>query len=259
MTGGLQNAIDAAARTPRLLAAFDFDGVLAPIVSDPSLSAAMPEAVASLRTLAAAPMTHVVVISGRARADLERLLPGLEGVELVGSHGAEVVGETGDLTAPERLALEAMTREAEAIAAEFPGAMVECKPYGIAVHYRNVDEAGSLRLKDRVLAGPARRPGVTVRRGKMVVELSLLHATKAHAFEMLRARWGATSTVFVGDDVTDEDVFAVQGEDEVSIKVGPGETRAAHRVGDEVEACAVLARLAAARAAWGALGRAEGE
>ena len=41
------------ARTPRLLVACDYDGTLAPIVSDPNLAKPLPESVHALRSYSA--------------------------------------------------------------------------------------------------------------------------------------------------------------------------------------------------------------
>jgi trehalose-6-phosphatase len=48
----------------------------------------------------------------------------------------------------------------------------------------------------------------------------------------LRDAARAASVLFVGDDVTDEDVFAVLGDSDWSVRVGPGETSARHRLAD---------------------------
>ncbi|HYE03510.1 MAG TPA: trehalase-like domain-containing protein, partial [Phycisphaerales bacterium] len=49
---------------------------------------------------------------------------------------------------------------------------------------------------------------------------------------------------------TDEDAFSVLRGPDVGIKVGPGPTRAAYRVGDPVQVARVLARIAELREAW---------
>ena len=56
---------------------------------------------------------------------------------------------------------------------------------------------------------------------------------------------GVAASVYLGDDVTDEDGFrALTGEHDVTIKIGGGSTEARHRVPDTVGAVAVLGRLA---------------
>jgi trehalose-phosphatase len=51
------------------------------------------------------------------------------------------------------------------------------------------------------------------------------------------------ATLFIGDDVTDEDGFAVLGSGDLGIKVGEGATKAAHRVADPHEVIRVLWNL----------------
>ena len=52
------------------------------------------------------------------------------------------------------------------------------------------------------------------------------------------------STVFVGDDVTDEEAFAVLGATDVTIKVGPADTIASYRLHDTDAVAEWLNRLA---------------
>src|SRR6266851_2053845 len=61
------------ATTPVLLVACDYDGTLAPIVSDPGTARPLPEAVSALRALAILADTNVALISGRALHDLALL------------------------------------------------------------------------------------------------------------------------------------------------------------------------------------------
>jgi trehalose-6-phosphatase len=51
------------------------------------------------------------------------------------------------------------------------------------------------------------------------------------------------ATIFIGDDVTDEDGFAVLGSGDLGIKVGAGATKAFHRVADPHEVTRVLWNL----------------
>ena len=66
----LRRAIVQIARTPRLLVACDYDGTLAPIVTNPDEARPLPESVGALRSLAGLHETTAAVISGRALRDL---------------------------------------------------------------------------------------------------------------------------------------------------------------------------------------------
>src|SRR5690606_9815674 len=125
-----------------------------------------------------------------------------------------------------------------------PQAWVEHKPAGAVVHTRRMPDDAAAALEQRVLDAVAGRQGVRVLHGKRVVELSVLEATKGTALDALRHELDAAGVLYAGDDVTDEDAFAVLGPDDVGVKVGDGETRAAHRVPDPAALGLALDRLA---------------
>jgi trehalose 6-phosphate phosphatase len=99
-----------------------------------------------------------------------------------------------------------------------------------------------------VLLGPGSMPGVNVKHGKDVVELTVVDTHKGNAIQQLRELLAVDAVLFVGDDLTDEDAFAVLGPDDLSVKVGPGPTSAAHRVADVDEVAELMAMVAARRA-----------
>lgn len=72
----------------RLLLASDFDGTLSRLVMDPWRAGIIPSAQRALRRLAAAPHTHVAIISGRTVPDLAARVR-VGGVSYHGDHGAE--------------------------------------------------------------------------------------------------------------------------------------------------------------------------
>ena len=65
-----------------------------------------------------------------------------------------------------------------------------------------------------------------------VLELFARPASKAWAMELLRDHHRPATIVYVGDDKTDEEAFAMLGPDDVAIKVGAGPTAADHRLLD---------------------------
>ena len=82
--------------------------------------------------------------------------------------------------------------------------------------------------------------------GKDVLELAVTDADKGTALRRLAGELGAAGVLYLGDDVTDEDAFRALGADDVTVKVGDGETAARHRVADLAGVRALLERLLAA-------------
>lgn len=244
-------AIEALSRRPVLLVACDYDGTLSPIVDDPTRAFPQSEVMVALKQLAAMPQTHVAIISGRALKDLSFLTGSPADTHLVGSHGSEFEpGFAGRLTDDDEARLDSVRTELERIIDGETGAHLEFKPASIACHYRRVDPARQLAVAQRVRDAFADRPGVHLREGKMVVELSVIATDKGVALETLRRRLGATHVAYFGDDLTDEDAFRVLGPGDLSVKVGPGESVAEHRLRDPDSVARFLAQLAESRQSW---------
>lgn len=234
-----------------LLVALDFDGTLAPLQDDPSHSRITPEGVEVLARLAATPGVAIAMVSGRAMQDLHTLAQVPGGTFLIGSHGAERARVTTfgldrdvvQLSDEQADRLAALGAEAARIARGRDGVWVESKPTAVVVH---------TRLADTELAGPAEaeaialgeRLGSGVLHGKDVVEISVLRASKGEALTALRDELAAPVVLYAGDDVTDEHAFEALRDDDVTIKVGPGQTAARYRVDGPDELVAALGLLA---------------
>ncbi len=249
--GALASDLEQLAAARRLLVALDFDGTLAPEVDRPDDARALPEARAAVLALLDLPDTWVAMISGRAMASLEHVTQLPETALLVGSHGVEVrhdgVTEVA-LDAAERSRVADLGSTLQSIADAFDGVWVEAKPAGHALHVRLANEADAAEAESRALAETgAEENGLTVRRGKNIVEFSVRDTTKGEAVRMLRTLVEADAVLFAGDDVTDEDGFAALRSGDLGLKSGPGETAAAHRVAGPAEVARVLARLAELR------------
>ena len=244
------DALTTAARAGSLVVATDFDGVLAPLVLDPSTSRPLPGTVESLRGLAGMPDTYAAVVSGRDLATLTALT-GIEdgAVTLVGSHGAESSAEaaSGGLDEEERETLERLTADLERLRAELPDVRLESKPSAVVAHTRGMDADAAARAEESVLEVAARHDGVRVMQGKHVVEMSVHDADKGTALTGLRERVGAEVLVYFGDDVTDEDVFTRLRDGDVGVKVGDGDTAAGWRVAEPHDVADALALLADVR------------
>ncbi len=247
----LHSRIDPIAQAAELLIATDYDGTLAPLANDPEAARPQRESIIALKELAELPQTHVAVISGRALADLEKHLKDLHHVHLVGSHGSEFeAGFTTPMTSESLELLKIIEEKSYRVAAQLPGSMIERKPAGVAFHYRNAEERQAEAAVQNLLQTLGGDPHIFVRHGKKVVELTVVKTDKGQALQALRQRVGATAVVFIGDDVTDEDAFAMLAGPDVGIKVGPGPTRAKYRLSAPPDIARLLAQLAEKRAAW---------
>jgi trehalose-phosphatase len=247
----LARALDTVATVPILLVASDYDGTIAPIVRDPPKAKPEREAIAALRTLCGLAHTHVAIISGRALEELARLTGLPEAVHLVGSHGGEFDPDFAETLPPDAARLrDRLHEELTAVAAQGTGFTIEAKPASVALHYRNADATEAEQAVRTVLRGPGSIPGVYTKEGKKVLELGVVATSKGDALERIRHLCGASAVIFFGDDTTDEDAFATLTGPDIGIRVGPGPTRAAHRVGGTRQVAHVLARLGELRSAW---------
>ena len=236
----LVRALDAAAMTPRLLVASDFDGTLAPLVDRPADARPLPSAAAALIALAELPATAVALVSGRALATLRDYSGMPSTVHLVGSHGAEF--ESGFALEIDETLLATITSELDAIAVGRHGVTVEPKPASVALHVRNASVVdGDAALAAARVIGEA--SGAEMTAGKNVLEFAVISTDKGEAVDVIRRQSDATTAVFFGDDVTDEKAFRRMVGSDVGVKVGPGETRAAYRVDSPEDVAESLSHL----------------
>jgi trehalose-phosphatase len=130
----------------------DYDGTLTPIVERPEL-AVLDEAMRSIvRELAR--RCPVAVVSGRDRADVERLVA-IDGLVFAGSHGFDIGVPGGRRIARREGAkfapvLEAVMTRLQRELAPIAGSLVEPKKASVAVHYRQAAVGDRPRIKAAV-------------------------------------------------------------------------------------------------------------
>jgi len=194
-------ALLAALAQSRALLAFDFDGTLAPIVADPADARLGARTRPLFGTLCK--LYPCAVISGRARADVQRKLRYAAVAFVVGNHGLE------PSSARARARREALDVKGWLLphAQAWKGVALEDKGVSLSLHYRAArNKQAARRALLRALEDAPR--DVRVVPGKQVLNvLPARSPDKGQALERLRVRVGATRTLYVGDDVTDEDVF----------------------------------------------------
>ena len=228
----------------------DYDGTLTPIVARPELATLSAAMRTTLRRLVA--MVPVTIVSGRDIAVLEALV-GLEGLGFVGSHGLDIAGpaasglrkEVGREFVPELDAVEAELRRGVAL---IDGAVVERKRFSLSTHVRLVAPDGLPQIEALVAAQAAAHPSLRREAGKMLFELRPDVAwDKGKAVMWLLDAMGldVASTVFVGDDLTDETVFRAIGGRGTSVVVAEVDrpTAASYRLRDPGEVRGLLERI----------------
>lgn len=201
-------------RGKRMAVFLDYDGTLTPIVARPELAALAEDVRETVRSLAE--LCPVTIVSGRDRLDVQQLVQ-IESLIYAGSHGFDIAGPESKAIQFEHgsrflatldQAEKALSHELSGVA----GARIERKKFSIAVHFRGVAQRDEKRVEPIVDGLLARhtdlrkglgkkvfelQPGIDWHKGKAV--LWLLDALGLNTYDVL--------PLYIGDDVTDEDVF----------------------------------------------------
>jgi len=248
----------------KLVALFlDYDGTLTPIVNNPDeafLSEETRDAVRELATLFPA-----AIISGRGRAKVEEFVQ-LEELYYAGSHGMDIAAPKSDAAARaageefsfqpaaryEALIQEVRMRLTE-VTSHIEGSSIEDNKYCVSVHFRNCRPDSYDEVVNAVDNIVAQQADLHVTRGRKVLEVRPKvdwdkGSALVHLVDMLGiSSVGSPFVIYIGDDRTDEDAFAVLKERSlgagilVSSKVK--ETKSMYTVQDPGEVRQLLQRL----------------
>ena len=210
----------------RLAVFLDYDGTLSPIVSRPEDAVLSPTMRDSVQRLAR--QCTVAVVSGRGLKDVRERVE-LPEIVYAGSHGFEIVGPNGLRAENEQAKaclndLDQAEAELNKKLAAIPGSQVERKKYSLAIHYRNVDDQHVPAVEQAVQAVAEQHSNLRRSGGKKVFELQPAinwHKGKAVLWllETLHLNGPEVLPIYIGDDLTDEDAFAVLRERGVGIVV----------------------------------------
>lgn len=189
----------------------DLDGTLLDIAPTPD-AVVVPGGLSSdLRALRVSLGDAVAVVTGRPVETVDALL-GDAVFAVAGEHGAAIRFSPGDRL--ERAAVPtppaAWVQAMERVVQEHPGALLEAKARGFALHYRAVP-AAERPLRDALLALLDGSTAFELMPGRLLWEVRPRGVDKGTAVTRLMARppFQHRLPVFIGDDVTDEDGIAV--------------------------------------------------
>ena len=207
----------------------DYDGTLTPIVKVPSqavLSVTMRKLLINLNHNAHGSFG---IVTGREHEDINKLL-GIKNVLIISNHGFRITDGKKTWIHPGVKRFETISKEIfialEKALKNYKGVLVQNKKLSLTVNYRNMSGQTlpgirkavrhALKVYDgeiKITSGKKvieARPNVDWDKGKAV--LKILN-TKG-------ARYRQKSIIYMGDDLTDEDVFKALDRSSITIHVG---------------------------------------
>ncbi len=191
----------------------DIDGTLLDLMPTPREVRVPPGLAETLNLLLARTSGALALVSGRSLADID-LIFAPDQFPAVGGHGAEMrlitEGEVAATLAPPLD--EEVKRRLAAIAHLSPGILLEDKGYSLALHYRLAPHAEkAIHEAISLVRADLPEAPLEVLPGKCVFEIKHKGFSKANAVRELMtfAPFKGRRPLFIGDDVTDESVFAI--------------------------------------------------
>jgi trehalose 6-phosphate phosphatase len=233
----------------------DIDGTLLDLMPTPREVWVPPGLTKTLNRLAERTNGAMALVSGRSLNDIDLIFaPDL--FPAVGGHGAEmrIEPDSESVAAHAPPMDKELKRRLAAIAKLSPGILLEDKGYSLALHYRLAPHAEkAIYAAVSLIRADLPNAPIEVLPGKCVCEIKHSGFTKASGVRELMTRepFKGRRPLFIGDDVTDETVFAIMPDfDGLAFSVGrrakgvaghfdaPGDVREflAHLLDDERDA-----------------------
>ena len=189
----------------------DIDGTLLDLAPTPREVWVPPGLSDTLNRLLAKTSGALALVSGRSIADLDRLFEPLR-LTAVGGHGAELRLLDGSGAQWRNTPTLGADLKRRLLAIAGSGVLGEDKGYAVALHYRLAPEKEKM-VRDAVAAACA-DPGagsIEILPGKAVIEIKPAGFNKGTGVRelMSRAPFAGRTPIFIGDDTTDETVFAI--------------------------------------------------
>lgn len=226
----------------------DYDGVLREFTNAPGQATPSGHLLKLMERLSSDPMNEIVIVSGRQKTDLEKWFGNLP-LALAAEHGAlfrRAGGKNWHRTSSSGLKWQRMVVDLfEYYASLTPGAHVEQKDWSIVWHYRSASPyyAHKHLVAIRRLIKPlAKQFNLSTQEGHKILEVRPADINKG----TIAQEWLIHDHDFIlaiGDDATDEDMFAALPPTAYTIKVGRGQTVARFRMPDVSHVLRLLDKL----------------
>ncbi len=218
----------------------DVDGTLVELTDTPSQTTADPEIKSLLREVAERLGGAVALVSGRRISTLDELFAPLR-FPAAGLHGVERRKADGTIQGANFIdsQLDHARAVIKGLVDAHPGMLFEDKDRSLAVHFRMAPQHEQIARESVAEIAKSLGSNYHVQPGKMLFEIKPRGFSKATALQafMKESPFSGRKPAFVGDDLTDQDGFAM-AEAHGGISVG---------VGDRVQGQFYLADVAAVR------------
>ena len=191
----------------------DVDGTLVDLAPTPREVWVPPGLARTLNRLLVRTSGALALVSGRSLNDID-LIFAPEQFPAVGGHGAEMrLSADNEAVATHAPPMDKeLKRRLAAIAKLSPGILLEDKGYSLALHYRLAPHAEkAIYAAVSLIRADLPNASIEVLPGKCVCEIKHSGFTKATGVLELMTHepFKGRRPLFIGDDVTDESVFAI--------------------------------------------------
>jgi trehalose 6-phosphate synthase/phosphatase len=231
----------------------DYDGTLMPFAKDPQSVVPTNRVTSLLSVLLEDPGNDVFLVSGRPKEILDEWFGGLP-LGLVAEHGVWIKERGTEWRMLQPLSndwKENIRPVLEMYVDRLPGSFIEEKGFSLVWHYRAADpELGEMRANELTayLVSFTANIEVQVLQGHKVIEVKSAGVNKGVAARHLMAEKEYDFIMAIGDDWTDEYLFAMLPETAYSIRVGMIQSSARFNVRGPDQVLQLLEGLTAADA-----------
>jgi len=214
----------------KTLYAFDYDGTLSAITKNPH-EARMRDKVSEL-LYRLSQTSPVAIITGRSLEDIRKLLP-FEPKYLIGNHGIEGTHLDSELKTMKALC-DGWKKTLSTLSPDF---ILEDKTYSLSIHYKSPSDDLEKILNTL--------PGASIMHGKNIYNIVPVYGlNKGQALDRIMMKNNLHFGFYIGDDITDENVFAYTHSRLMTVKVGEDySSRAKYFIHSQAEMEAVLEAL----------------
>jgi trehalose-phosphatase len=200
----------------------DYDGTLTPIVGRPDEAILSSEVKNKLHALTEKPNFSTGIISGRSLSEVKTLV-GINGIYYAGNHGLEIEGPsikfTNTTAEATQVEIKNLFKQLSAKLSDIQGTIIEDKGLSLSIHYRLVKKSKENTVREifsQITSRPFHEGKIKITSGKKVWEIRPpIDWHKGKAVELIiremkmMLKCKQLSTIYLGDDTTDEDAFKI--------------------------------------------------